>query len=141
MTSDSHSSDVCQSTSVHAIADGLLQLMNTAVYDSEAQVFFAAAAGGISGDGVLSWLSAALKPFKRFFGRQHLQSLLVWAGAGGQQHVLSRLLAKMEADQVGPNASITAVPGFSKPLHENTCLYSGRMKHTKLTLSLLLGQY
>lgn len=104
VSKDSQGQDSCGSASACAIADSLLELVNTAAYDSEAQVLLppaaavSAAAGGV--EGVLGVVSAAVRPLRCFFGRQHLQSLLLLCGPAGQQHVLAGVLDKMDQEQV-----------------------------------------
>lgn len=104
VSADSNNPDSCQSVSTRAIAASLLQLLDTAAYDSEARVLLPPAAANVAAgrgaDGVLGEVSAALKPLRAFFGRQHLQSLLLLGGPAGQQHVLAGLLDKMDQEQV-----------------------------------------
>lgn len=93
----------CQNVTALAIAASTLQMLDTAAYDSEARVFIPAgvadsAAGCRVGD-VLGEVSAAVKPVRSFFGRQHLQSLQLLAGPAGQQDLLQGLMNKMDQEQ------------------------------------------
>jgi hypothetical protein len=105
-SSTSSSSD---SACARAIADGVLTVLDTAVYDSEALVLLpavsadataAAAAAPPAAAGVLGEVSAALRPLGSFFGRQHLQALLALAGPAGQAHLLEGLMDKLDEEQV-----------------------------------------
>jgi hypothetical protein len=95
----------CDSACAHAIAGGVLALLDTAVYDSEALVLLPAVADApVAADlpaaGVLGEVSAALQPLASFFGRQHLQALLGIAGPAGQAHLLEGLMDKLDEEQV-----------------------------------------
>ncbi|WIA35431.1 hypothetical protein OEZ86_003873 [Tetradesmus obliquus] len=96
---------VCDSACAQAIAGGVLAMLNTAVYDSEARVLLpaaadaATAAAGLPAAGVLGEVSAALRPLGSFFGRQHLQALLGLAGPAGQAHLLEGLMDKLDEEQ------------------------------------------
>lgn len=85
-------------------------MLDTAVYDSEAQVLLPAADSRAAAaraaltrrnlDGVLAEVTAALKPLAGFFGKQHLQALLTLSGPDGQQYLLEQLLSTLEHEQV-----------------------------------------
>lgn len=88
---------------------GLLRLLDTAVYDAEAQVLLPIAEGAaaVVSDavpgvvGVLAELEAALLPLKAFFGRQHLAALHAFLGPLGVQQLISAVLQKLDTEQVG----------------------------------------
>lgn len=88
---------------------GLLRLLDTAVYDAEAQVLLPVAEGAAAGVGdavpgvvgVLAELEAALLPLKAFFGRQHLAALHAFLGPSGVQQLISAVLQKLDTEQVG----------------------------------------
>ncbi|KAF6264137.1 hypothetical protein COO60DRAFT_220743 [Scenedesmus sp. NREL 46B-D3] len=95
----------CDSACARAVADRVLAMLDTAVYDSEALVLLPAAAdapaaaGLPAAAGVLAEVSAALRPLVGFFGRQHLQALLALAGPAGQAHLLEGLMNKLDEEQ------------------------------------------
>jgi hypothetical protein len=99
----------CKSACAQAVAGGVLAMLDTAVYDSEAMVLLPAAAAAANASsaadlpaaGVLGEVSAALRPLGSFFGRQHLQALLGLAGPAGQAHLLEGLMDKLDEEQVG----------------------------------------
>jgi len=84
-----------------AVVGGIMDVLDMASYDSEAQVLMlsqehgpAAAAAAVQPmlTGVLAEVAAVLRPFESFFGRQHLASMHAFAGPAGQQLLLSCLL-------------------------------------------------
>jgi hypothetical protein len=89
---------------------GLLRMLDTAVYDAEAQVLLsvvlAAAADSTDDglphfDGVLAEVEAAVQPLQGFFGRQHLAALHAFTGPAGVQQLVAGVLDKLEHEQVG----------------------------------------
>jgi hypothetical protein len=89
---------------------GLLRVLDTAVYDAEAQVLLsvmlAAAADSTDDglpqfDGVLAEVEAAVQPLQGFFGRQHLAALYDFTGPAGVQQLIAGVLDKLEHEQVG----------------------------------------
>jgi hypothetical protein len=96
----------CGSSTVAASISGLLRLLDTAVYDAEAQVLLA---GGHSSantahvpqvDGVMAEVEAAVRPLGAFVGRQHLTALRAFTGPLGLQQLITRVLQKLEHEQV-----------------------------------------
>lgn len=89
---------------------GLLHMLDTAVYDAEAQVLLSvvlpAAADSADDDlpqldGVLAEVEAAVQPLQGFFGRQHLAALHGFTGPAGVQQLIAGVLDKLEHEQVG----------------------------------------
>lgn len=101
-----------------AAAAGLLQLLDNAVYDAEAQVLMpvghsnsrpaaaddpwsaTAAAAAPQLSGVLAEVSSAVEPLASFVGRQHLAALQALAGPVGMQQLIVGVLDKLESEQV-----------------------------------------
>lgn len=95
----------CESRTVSAAVAGLLQMLETAVYDGEAQVllpvFAPDASAAVPGvHGVLREVEAALQPLAAFFGRQHLAALHALMGPLGVQQLITGVLGKLENEQV-----------------------------------------
>lgn len=96
------------SATATAMTAVLLQLLDAAAYDSEAQLLLPAAGGAAAAAaaqaqpaaGVLREVASALQPLAGFVGRQHLAALQTMAGPEGQQLLLSGLLDKLEREQV-----------------------------------------
>lgn len=91
------------STATACVA-GLLAMLNTAVYDAEAQVLLpttgSAAAAVPAVAGVLAEVEAAVQPLAAFFGRQHLAALHAFTGPAGVQQLVAGVLDKLEQEQV-----------------------------------------
>jgi hypothetical protein len=121
----SSNADVVTSCSAKAVVGCIMDELDAASYDSEAQVLMlskedgpamgAAAAVQPKVTGVLAEIDAMLQPFKSFFGRQHLASLHAFAGPAGQQLLLTCLLNKLDNQQVSNsqcNSKICRIMAF-----------------------------
>eukprot|EP00775_Hariotina_reticulata_P008815 gene8815-8994_t len=109
--------DDVASCSAKAVVGSIMDVLDTAAYDSEAQVLMlgkenetAAAAGHPKLTGILAEVAAVLQPFRNFFGRQHLASMHAFAGPAGQQLLLSCLLNKLDNQQHLPPALLQLPP-------------------------------
>lgn len=104
-------------SSAAACVAGLLNMLNTAVYDSEAQVLLPSADTATDAvpavDGVLSEVERAVQPQVAFFGRQHLTALHALTGPAGVQQLVAGVLDKLEQEQVRRGTIAWLGPGCS----------------------------
>jgi hypothetical protein len=107
----------CNTSTAAACVAGLLNMLNTAVYDAEAQVLLPSAdtatAAVPSVAGVLSEVEGAVQPLVAFFGRQHLAALHALTGPAGVQQLVAGVLDKLEQEQVSRGSTAWLGPGRS----------------------------